>query len=72
MICENVLSFDGENIETIASSTCDHDLTFGLADYRGLALTTGSGQNSSCYNRTELYNFTTNIWSDAPNYDLNS
>ena len=64
------LSFDGEKIEILASSTCDHEYSFGLANYRNLVLTTGSAKNSSCYNRTELYNFTTNQWSDTSDYNL--
>ena len=71
-IRKNVFSFDGENIEDIASSTCDHDLTFGLANYRGFALTTGSGENSNCYTRTELYDFTTDAWNDSSDYSLTS
>merc|ERR1712176_1392823 len=36
--------FDGDNFETITDSTCDHDYTYGLADYRGSPMTTGSGR----------------------------
>ena len=65
-------SFDGENYETVASSDCDHDWTFGLANYNGSALTTGSYYNSDCYNRTEIYDFGTNQWNNAPDYALSS
>ena len=61
-------SFDGENFENVASSKCDHDSTFGLANYRGNALTTGSYYDSDCSVRTELYDFKTNRWNDAANY----
>ena len=59
--------FDGENFENAASSKCDHELTYGLANYRGKALTTGS-YNSGCGVRTEIYDFETNQWSDGTDY----
>ena len=61
-------SFDGENFENAVPSKCDHDRTYGLANYRGKALTTGSASGSSCYVRTEIYDFGTNQWSDAADY----
>ena len=66
------LSFDGESFETAASSKCDHDYTFGLANYRGNALSTGSYHNTGCYVRTEVYNFGTNQWNNAPDYPFGS
>ena len=63
-----VSSFDGESFENAGSSECDHDLTFGLAVYRGKALTTGSFYDSGCYVRTEIYDFETNQWSFAADY----
>ena len=66
------VSFDGEIFETAASSKCDHAETYGLANYRGSALTTGSFYNSGCYVRTELYDFGTNQWNDAPDYPFGS
>ena len=66
------LRFDGENFETAASSKCEHEETYGLANYRGLALTAGSFSNPDCYNKAETYNFLTNRWSDAPNYPFSS
>ena len=66
------LSFDGDNFETIASSTCDHEWTLGLANYRGLPMTTGSYYNSDCYVETEIYNFENNQWNDAPDYPYSS
>ena len=62
------LSFDGDNFETVALSTCGHDRTYGLANYRGSPMTTGSFYNSDCYVKTEIYNFETNQWNDAPDY----
>ena len=68
----NNFSFDGENFEAVASSKCAHGLTFGLANYQGSALTTGSEFNSNCYVRTELYDFGNNQWNDAPDYPFSS
>ena len=61
-------SFDGEDFELAASTECDHKNTYGLANYRGTALTTGSHSNSNCFVRTEVYNLETNQWNDAPDY----
>ena len=65
-------SFDGESFKSAASSKCDHFATMGLANYRGMALTTGSLMNSDCYVRTEVYNFKTNQWTDALDYPFAS
>ena len=66
------LSFDGDNFETVTSSTCDHDYTYGLANYRGSPMTTGSYWNSDCYVKTEIYDFENNRWNDAPDYPFSS
>ena len=66
------LSFDGDNFETVAPSNCDHEYTFGLANYRGSPMTTGSHDNSDCYVKTEIYNFENNQWNDAPDYPFGS
>jgi len=66
------LSFDGDNLETVAASKCYHDWTFGLANYRGSPMTTGSYFNSNCGKKTEIYNFESNQWNDAPDYPFNS
>ena len=66
------LSFDGDKFETVASSKCDHGNTYGLANYRGSPMTTGSGSNSDCYVKTEIYNFASNQWNDAPDYPYSS
>ena len=68
----NFFRFDGESFETTASSKCDHDFTYGLANYRENALTTGSRYNSDCYVRTEVYNFGNNQWNDVPYYPFSS
>ena len=67
-----VLSFDGDNFETLAASKCDHEMTLGLANYRGSPMTTGSLSNSDCYVKTEIYNFETDQWNDAPDYPYSS
>ena len=61
------LRFDGNEFATVASTKCDHDFA-GLVNYKGLVLTTGSLHSSSCYVQSELYNFDSNQWTDAPNY----
>ena len=65
------LSFDGENFETVASSTCEHSHTFGLANYRGSPMTTG-WYSSDCGDKTEIYNFERNQWNSAPDYPYSS
>ena len=64
----NFTSFDGENMSPISFTDCDHELTTGLANYRGSPMTTGSYQNSHCYNKTELYDFKTDQWTYADPY----
>ena len=66
------LSFDGDTFETVKSSTCDHDFAFGLANYHGSPMTTGSNYNSGCFVKTEIYNFGTNKWNEAPDYPFGS
>ena len=61
-------SFDGDKFETVAATNCDHDYTYGLANYRGSPMTTGSGLYSDCYVKTEIYDFDNNRWNDAPDY----
>ena len=65
-------SYDGETFERLPSTKCDHDYTLGLANYRGLPLTTGSNANSNCYVKSEVYNFENNQWNDAPDYPFNA
>ena len=66
------LSFDGDKFETVGSSKCDHDYTYGMANYRESPMTTGSYFNSHCYVKTEIYNFESKQWNDAPDYPLSS
>ena len=63
------LSFDGDTFETVAASKCDHENTSGLANYRGSPMITGTQFNSQyCGIKTEIYNFASNQWNDAPDY----
>ena len=64
----SIFRFDGESFENVESSKCDHDYTYSLANYRGKALTTGSHYDSDCLVRTEIYDFETNQWNNAPIY----
>ena len=66
------LSFDGDSFNSIKWSKCDHDLTYGLANYRGSPMTTGSYRNPDCWVKTELYNFGTDRWNDYPDYPFSS
>ena len=66
------LSFDGENFKTVSSSTCHHDKTNGLANYRGSPMTTGNYYYSDCGTKTEIYNFERNQWNSAPDYPYSS
>ena len=66
------LSFDGEEFEVAASTECDHKNTYGLANYRGMALSSGSASDSACSARTELYDYESDQWNDAPNYPFES
>ena len=68
-ICIAALSYDGENFDdSVAKSECDHDSTMGLANYRNMALTTGSKWVDDCGTKTEVYDFDSNQWSNAPDY----
>ena len=65
----SLFRFDGEKLEPIALTKCNHNYSFGLANYRGSALTTGSRWGSSACNvKTEIYEFENGQWNDAPDY----
>ena len=61
------LSFDGESYQSAGSSEYSHRYTFGMANYRGKALTTGC-KWGSCAVKTELMDMSTLTWSAGPNY----
>ena len=69
---KHFFSYDGENFVSIASSKCNHDRTLGLANYRGMALTTGSFKGAGCNIRTEIYDFEADQWQDGPDYPFAS
>ena len=62
-----IFSFDGVDFTSVASSKCDHNWG-GLANFKGSALTTGARGSAACNVTSELYNFNTNRWTDAPSY----
>ena len=66
------VSFDRNNFETVASSKCDHDLTYGLAYNRGSPMTTGSYYHLNCYVKREIYKFERKQSNNAPDYPHSS
>ena len=70
---EFVFSFDGQSYQSASSSEYSHRLTYGMANYRGKALTTGCTVSSgSCGLKTELMDMTTLTWSAGPDYPFTS
>ena len=66
------LSFDGEHFGSAGSSKYSHRLVYGMANYKGRALTTGCNELSDpCVDKTELMNMNTLEWADGPNYPYN-
>ena len=61
-------SFDGENYESLESSTYSHRNTFSIGNYRGKVLATGCDNASYCYRKTELLDMATMKWTDGPDY----
>ena len=67
------LSFDGENYESSNYSRYGHGFTFGLANYKGKALTTGCYyDNYNCGLKTELLDLITLRWSMGPDFPFSS
>ena len=64
-------SFDGQSYQSAGSSQYSHDLTFGMANYRGKALITGC-EWGSCGLKTELMDMNTLTWSSGPDYPYTS
>ena len=63
------LSFDGQTYQSAGSSQYSHRYTFGMANYRGKALTTGCWSlDGDCDLKTELMDMTTLTWSAGPDY----
>ena len=63
-------SFDGQIYQPVGDSTNYHRYTYGIANYRGNALTTGSF--SPANKKTEILDMTTMTWSDADDYPFTS
>ena len=61
------LSFDGQSYQSTGLSEYSHGATYGIANYRGKALTTGC-YFKSCGLKTELMDMTTLTWSAGPDY----
>ena len=66
----SLFRFDGEQFQSAGSSQYSHDLTLGMANYMGKALTTGCYASSTCYVKTELMDMSTLQWSPGPDYSL--
>ena len=60
-------SFDGQSYQSAGSSQYSHGATYGMANYRGQALTTGCWIGS-CALKTELMDMTTLTWSAGRDY----
>ena len=74
-VCQNsnnLFRFDGQQFATAGSSKYSHKETLGMANYMGKALTTGCGDSSTCYVKTELMDMTTLRWTDGPDYPFTS
>ena len=65
-------SFDGEFFQSAGSSKYSHQITLGMAKYKGKALTSGCSDNSDCYVKTELMDMNTLSWSDGPDFPFTS
>ena len=63
--------FDGEFYQSAGTSAYSHRYTYGLANYRGRALTTGCS-GDSCGVKTELMDMNTLTWSIGPDYPFTS
>ena len=55
------IRFDGVYFSYVASTRCDHNAV-GLANYKEMALTTGTLNSGGCGVKSELYDFNTNQW----------
>ena len=59
--------FDGQSDQSAGSSVYSHHYTYGMANYRGKALTTGC-YSGSCGLKTELMDMDDLTWSAGPDY----
>ena len=54
------------------SSEYSHHWTFGLANYKGKAMTTGCGSNGDCSFKTEFFDMNTMEWYAGPDFPYGS
>ena len=64
-------SFDGISYQSAGSTEYSHHFTYGMANYRGKALTTGC-RDGSCALKTEMMDMETLTWSTGPDYPSSS
>ena len=64
------LRYDGQKVETVQSTTYEHERIYHLASYRGQPLTTGS--RDPYHSKTEIMNLQTGKWISAPDYPFHS
>ena len=72
LIISSFFSFDGEFYHSAGSSTYSHQLTMGMANYKGKALTTGCTNSAGCFVKTELMDMNTLTWTSGPDYPFTS
>ena len=63
-----VFSFDGYMYIPTEKSRYSHHWTLGLANYKGMALTTGCNSFGDCSFKTEFFHMTTLTWFDGPDF----
>ena len=67
-----IFRFDGEQYQSVSDSIVSHRQTYGLANYKGQALTVGCDRNEDsnfngaekCSFKTEILNMSKLVWSD--------
>ena len=65
--------FDGEYFHSAGSSSFSHRSTYGMANYKGKALTTGcKDTRPECGVKTEIMDMHTLEWSKGPDYPFAS
>ena len=67
-----LFSFDGESYYSAGSSEYSHQMTYGLANYKGRALTTGCYDSGTCGAKTEIMDMNTLTWNSGPDYPFYS
>ena len=62
--------FNGQVVETVQSTTYQHNGIYHLASYQGQPLTTGSYKPRNA--KTEIMNLQNGKWTSGPNYQFHS